>query len=497
MLFEMLASLQSILASPGTLALLVAGSLIGILFSALPGLNATLGVAVMLPLTFSLQPGSGIGFLTSIYIGAMCGGLFAATLLRIPGNASSIATTFDGYPLAQKGQPVKALATGVWANFVGGILGLIALVAFAPVIARFALAFGPFEMTSLTIMATMLVVSLAQGAMIKGLLAALLGMACGLVGFAPIDGTARYTFDVTELTGGFGVVPVIVGLFAIAQILREVHRAAPKVALDLHVRGAGVTRAEVRANLWNMFRSSAIGVWIGVLPGIGASASSIVAWAMAKRASREPESFGKGNVAGIWASETSNNANVGGSLLPLLTLGIPGDAVTALMIAGFMIHGLQPGPLLFREHSGIVADIYASYLVSTIAVLLFQLATLRIFPRILLVPHHYLLPVMLTLTVIGAYAADNQTFDVWVMFGFGALALILERYGFSLAAFVLGFLLGPILELNLRRALTYEDGDLTPFLTRPISATMLALTAVALGFILFRQRRGGLRYADD
>jgi putative tricarboxylic transport membrane protein len=352
-------------------------------------------------------------------------------------------------------------------------------------------------MTSLTIMATMLVVSLAQGAMIKGLLAALLGMACGLVGFAPIDGTARYTFDVTELTGGFGVVPVIVGLFAIAQILREVHRAAPKVALDLHVRGAGVTRAEVRANLWNMFRSSAIGVWIGVLPGIGASASSIVAWAMAKRASREPESFGKGNVAGIWASETSNNANVGGSLLPLLTLGIPGDAVTALMIAGFMIHGLQPGPLLFREHSGIVADIYASYLVSTIAVLLFQLATLRIFPRILLVPHHYLLPVMLTLTVIGAYAADNQTFDVWVMFGFGALALILERYGFSLAAFVLGFLLGPILELNLRRALTYEDGDLTPFLTRPISATMLALTAVALGFILFRQRRGGLRYADD
>jgi putative tricarboxylic transport membrane protein len=497
MLFEMLASLQSILASPGTLALLVAGSLIGILFSALPGLNATLGVAVMLPLTFSLQPGSGIGFLTSIYIGAMCGGLFAATLLRIPGNASSIATTFDGYPLAQKGQPVKALATGVWANFIGGILGLIALVAFAPVIARFALAFGPFEMTSLTIMATMLVVSLAQGAMIKGLLAALLGMACGLVGFAPIDGTARYTFDVTELTGGFGVVPVIVGLFAIAQILREVHRAAPKVALDLHVRGAGVTRAEVRANLWNMFRSSAIGVWIGVLPGIGASASSIVAWAMAKRASREPGSFGKGNVAGIWASETSNNANVGGSLLPLLTLGIPGDAVTALMIAGFMIHGLQPGPLLFREHSGIVADIYASYLVSTIAVLLFQLATLRIFPRILLVPHHYLLPVMLTLTVIGAYAADNQTFDVWVMFGFGALALVLERYGFSLAAFVLGFLLGPILELNLRRALTYEDGDLTPFLTRPISATMLALTAVALGFILFRQRRGGLRYADD
>lgn len=494
---EILASLHAILATPHILGLLMAGSLIGILFSALPGLNATLGVAVMLPLTFSLPPGAGIGFLTSIYIGAMCGGLFAATLLRIPGNPSSIATTFDGYPLARKGQPVKALATGVWANFVGGMLGLVALVAFAPLIARFALAFGPFEMTSLTLMATMLVVSLAQGAMIKGLLAALLGMACGLVGFAPIDGTARYTFEVTELTGGFGVVPVIVGLFAIAQILREVHRAAPQVAIDVDVRGAGVTLAELRANLWNILRSSAIGVWIGVLPGIGASASSIVAWAMAKRAARDPDSFGKGNVAGIWASESSNNANVGGSLLPLLTLGIPGDAVTALMIAGFMIHGLQPGPLLFREHSGVVADIYAAYLVSTLGVLAFQLATLRIFPRILLVPHHYLLPLMLVLTVVGAYAADNQTFDVWVMFGFGALALVLERHGFSLAAFVLGFLLGPILELNLRRALTYEDGDLTPFLTRPISATMLVITVVALGFILYRQRRGGLRYADD
>ena len=443
------------------------------------------------------RQGSEFGFLTSIYIGAMCGGLFAATLLRIPGNPSSIATTFDGYPLARKGYPLKALGTGVLANFAGGMLGLVTLMALAPLIARFALSFGPYEMTVLTVMAMLLVITMSQGAMIKGLLSALLGLTVGVVGFAPIDGTPRLTFGDVHLTGGFGVVPVIVGLFAIAQIVREVHREPVPVEIDLHLKGLGVTLREVRDNIWNVIRSSAIGVWIGVLPGIGSSASSIVAWAVAKQGSKHPEEFGKGSVEGIWASESSNNANVGGSLLPLLTLGIPGDAVTALMIAGFMIHGLQPGPLLFREHPEVVADIYASYFFSTVVVLVFQLATLRIFPRILLVPHYYLLPIMLVLTVVGAYAADNQTFDVWVMFGFGALALVLERFGFSLAVFVLGYILGPILELNLRRALTFEAGDLSPFVTRPISATLLGLTVFALAFILYKQRSGGLQYEDD
>ena len=233
-----------------------------------------------------------------------------------------------------------------------------------------------------------------------------------------------------------------------------------------------------------------------MLPGIGASASSIVAWAVAKRGSKTPEEFGKGSVEGIWASETSNNANVGGSLLPLLTLGIPGDAVTALMIAGFMVHGLQPGPLLFREHPEVISDIYAAYLFATIFVLIFQVATLRIFPRLLLIPHHFLMPVMLMLTVIGTHAADNEVFDVWVMLAFGGVALILEYLGFSMAILVLGFILGPLLELNLRRALTYDAGDLTPFLTRPISAGMIALALASLAFIAWRQRKGGLNYEN-
>lgn len=483
-------SILALLSDPQVMFLLAFGSILGVMISALPGLNATLGVAVLLPVTYSMSPGIGIGFLTSIYIGAMCGGLFGATLLRIPGNPSSVATTFDGYPLAQRGFAVKALSTGILANFVGGVAGLIALVALAPIIAKFALSFGPYEMTVLTIMAMLLVVTLSSENVVKGLIAAALGLAVSIVGFSPMDGAPRLTFGQVSLSGGFGIVPVIVGLFAISQILREVARQPVKPKLDLDVKGIGVTLREVRDNLWNMFRSSMVGVWIGVLPGIGSSASSLVAWAVAKQSSKTPEEFGKGSVEGIWASETSNNANVGGSLLPLLTLGIPGDAVTALMIAGFMIHGLQPGPLMFAQQPGIISDIYAAFLYATIIVLAFQIATLRIFPRILLVPKYYLLPIMVVMTVVGAYSADNQASDVIVMLGFGLAGLLLERHGYPIAVLVLGFILGPILELNLRRALTFEAGDLSPFVTRPVSATLIVVTLAALGYIFWAQRKG-------
>jgi putative tricarboxylic transport membrane protein len=344
----------------------------------------------------------------------------------------------------------------------------------------------------------LLVITLSGDGMVKGMIAATLGMAISIVGFSPMDGAARLTFNQVSLTGGFAIVPVIVGLFAVSQIIREVSRKPRKLHIDFDVKGMGVTLREVRDNLWNILRSSMIGVWIGVLPGIGSSASSVVAWAVAKQSSKHPEEFGKGSVEGIWASETSNNANVGGSLLPLLTLGIPGDAVTALMIAGFMIHGLQPGPLLFVQQPVIISDIYAAFLYATIVVLVFQIATLRIFPRILQVPPSYLLPIMVVLTVVGAYSADNQESDILVMLGFGMLGLLLERYGFPIAVLVLGYILGPILELNLRRSLTFEGGDLTPFVTRPISAALLVLTVVALTYILYGQyRRGRLKYEDD
>jgi len=480
------------LAQPLTLLILTAGLLLGLFFGALPGLSATMAVAILLPITFSMEPDMGLAMLVATYIGGISGGLVAATLLRIPGTPSSIATTFDAYPLACKGEATKALATGMIASAVGGLISLAVLVAFAPMLSRFAIRFGAHEYAMLTLAALMLVIVLSQANLLKGLATAFLGLAVATVGFAPIGGTQRFTFGVVDLMGGIGIVPFMVGLFAVSQLIREATEKSVRVRQNFDIRGTGVRLSEFVANIGNMLRSSAIGIGIGVLPGIGGAASNLVAYGAARQASKNPEEFGKGAIAGVCASESANNASIGGALLPLITLGIPGDGVTAILIGGFTIHGLQPGPLLFQNAPDVVAMIYAAFLVATLLLLIVQLATIRIFPRVLLVPRHYLLPVLAMLMVVGTYAADNRLFDVWLMLGFGVLGYLLERYGFPLAPMVLGFVLGPIFETNLRRALMYSEGDLLPFVTRPISGVLLVI-AVALLFYgassLMRSRR--------
>jgi len=480
------------LAQPLTLLILTAGLLLGLFFGALPGLSATMAVAILLPITFSMEPDMGLAMLVATYIGGISGGLVAATLLRIPGTPSSIATTFDAYPLACKGEATKALATGMIASAVGGLISLAVLVAFAPMLSRFAIRFGAHEYAMLTLAALMLVIVLSQANLLKGLATAFLGLAVATVGFAPIGGTQRFTFGVVDLLGGIGIVPFMVGLFAVSQLIREATEKSVRVRQNFDIRGTGVRLSEFVANIGNMLRSSAIGIGIGVLPGIGGAASNLVAYGAARQASKNPEEFGKGAIAGVCASESANNASIGGALLPLITLGIPGDGVTAILIGGFTIHGLQPGPLLFQNAPDVVAMIYAAFLVATLLLLIVQLATIRIFPRVLLVPRHYLLPVLAMLMVVGTYAADNRLFDVWLMLGFGVLGYLLERYGFPLAPMVLGFVLGPIFETNLRRALMYSEGDLLSFVTRPISGVLLVI-AVALLFYgassLMRSRR--------
>lgn len=466
------------LAEPLTLLILASGLLLGLFFGALPGLSATMAVAILLPITFSMDADMGLAMLVATYIGGISGGLVAAALLRIPGTPSSIATTFDAYPLAQKGEATKALATGMIASAVGGLLGLAVLVAFAPMLARFAIRFGAYEYAALALAALMLVIVLSQANLLKGLAAAFLGLTVATVGFAPIGATQRFTFGVVDLMGGVGIVPFMVGLFAVSQLLREATEKSVRVRQNFDIRGTGVRLAEFVANIGNMLRSSAIGIAIGVLPGIGGAASNLVAYGAARQASKKPEEFGKGAVAGVYASESANNASVGGALLPLITLGIPGDGVTAILIGGFTIHGLQPGPLLFQNAPDVVAMIYAAFLVATLMLLVVQLCTIRLFPRVLLIPRHYLLPMLAMLMVVGTYAADNRLFDVWLMLGFGVVGYLLERYGFPLAPMVLGFVLGPIFETNLRRALMYSEGDLMPFVARPISGLLLAATLV-------------------
>ncbi|RUT31269.1 Tat pathway signal protein [Arsenicitalea aurantiaca] len=486
--FDNLAQLMS----PQVLAIMVGGLMVGLFFGALPGLSATMALALLLPVTFAMQPDVAIAMLIATYIGGITGGLVSATLLRIPGTPSSIATTFDAYPLARSGEATKALATGMIASAVGGLMSLIVLVAFAPTLARFAIRFGAHEFAALTIAALMLVVVLAQANVVKGLLSAAVGLAIATVGFAPIGGAQRFTFGSIDLMAGIGIVPFMVGLFAISEMIRQTVEPSVRIKPNFDIRGTGVKLAEFVGNGWNMLRSGLIGIAIGILPGIGGSASNLVAYGAARQASKTPEKFGTGHVNGIYASETANNASVGGALLPLITLGIPGDGVTAILIGGFTIHGLQPGPLLFRNEPDLIGMIYASFFLATIMLLVIQLLTIKLFPRVLLVPRHLLLPILVVLMVVGTYASGNRLFEVWLMLGFGVLGYGMERYGFPLGPMVLGFVLGPIFETNLRRAIMFANGDLTTFVTRPISAVLLvvALLLLAYGvYSLVSQRR--------
>ncbi|EHA14690.1 tripartite tricarboxylate transporter permease [Halomonas sp. HAL1] len=473
------------LISPVNLLLIMGACILGLVVGSLPGLNASMAVAIMLPLTFSLSPGVGLAVMIAVYIGGLSGGMVSAVLLNMPGTPSSIATTFEGYPMAQRGEAVKALGTCALASFAGGLFSLLLLVMFAPIISRVAIKLGPAEYFSLSLMALTLVVALSRGSMIKGMLAGLLGLLIGTVGFAPVDGTARFTFGSISMMSGLGIIPVMIGLFAISQVLRDAYESKELPSINLDIKGVGVTLREVRNNIVNVIRSSLIGVGIGVLPGIGGTASNMIAYGVAQQSSRTPEKFGKGTVEGLWATESANNASIGGALLPLITLGIPGDGVTAILIGAFMIHGLQPGPLLFVNNPGVVSSVYAAFMLAVLFVVVFQLLTLKIFPRVLRIPQHYMLPVLVVLSVIGAYASDYRLFDVWIMLAVGVTTVAIGLAKLPLGPLVLGFVLGPIVETNLRRALMHSDGAVDIFFTRPISVSFLAIAVIVVTLSLF------------
>lgn len=490
MLNLFLENLQTLL-TPTMLVLMFGTAVLGLIFGTLPGLNATMAVALLLPMTFLLTPQTGIALLVVAFVAGISGGLVSAILLRIPGTPSSIATTFDGYPLAQKGQAVKALSTGIIASFVGGLISLLILTSFAPLIARIAIQFGPFEYAALAILALAMVGILSRGSTLKGLLAALLGLFLSTIGFAPIGGAERFTMGNYNLAAGINTLAFLVGLFAISQLINEMLSRHERAKVQVG-KQHGATLREVRSNFYNMGRSSLIGAGIGVLPGIGGSVSNLIAYAVARKSSKTPEKFGTGHVDGVYASESANNASIGAALLPLITLGIPGDGVTAMLLGGFQIHGLQPGPLMFRESPEIVASVYAALFLAILMVFVVQLSTIRIFPLVFRIPRHYLIPILLVMTAIGTYVQNYLVFDLWIMLGIGLIGFALERYRFPLAPVVLGFVLGPILEENLRRGLVMSEGSLSPFVTDPISAVCLAVLA-AFVFLPWVRKRFGAR----
>lgn len=476
----------------GPLAL---GTLVGIVGGALPGVTITMTIIVVLPFTFGLDPLQGLAAMTGVYVGGSAGGLVTAVLLGLPGTPSAIATTFDGHAMAKKGEPGRALWTGIWASFFGGLVGGVFLIGTTGPLASFALEFGPWEFFSLFLLALAMVAGLVESSMLKGLVSGGIGLVVTVLGNDPVMGQPRLTLGIPWLEGGVAFLPVLIGVFAFAQIMSEVERmgGAARAARTID-RAARLTVSHAKV-LWDILSrpflllwSAFVGVLIGVLPAIGGSAASMMAYDQAKKFSKRPQDFGTGTPEGIIASESSNNANVGGSLVTIMAFGIPGDAVTAVMLGALTIHGIQSGPLFISQNATLAYGIFAAYLLAhPIMVLLLALGA-RWMLRITTVPKAALFPVVLVLCVVGAYALNNTMANVYVLLVFGVLGYAMVRLGFPLAPLILGVILGDQIEINLIRSIM-TDANPWLFVTRPISGALLAATVASILFALWQHRR--------
>ncbi|MBJ2357679.1 tripartite tricarboxylate transporter permease [Sphaerochaeta sp. S2] len=478
--------------NPSTFAVMFLGVVIGIIFGSIPGLTSTMGVALCLPLTFGMSPLNGIALLVALYVGGTSGGLISAILLKIPGTPSSVATTFDGGPMADRGEASKALGVGIFYSFIGTIISIGALIFIAPLLAKIALKFGPYEYFAICLFALTMIVGMVGDNLLKGVVSALVGITLSLAGIASIGGAARFTFGIDDMENGFALLPVLIGLFAVAEILKIAATGLKveknKVA-EYKMKGFGFSFKEFKEQFINMIRSALIGVGIGILPGIGGATSNIVAYSVAKQQSKHPEKFGTGCIDGIIATETANNASIGGSLIPLLTLGIPGDTVTAMILGGLTLHGIQPGPLLFRTSGVLVYGIFAAFLVSTIIMLIVEYGGLRVFVKILSVPKYILLPIIMTFCVVGTYGTNHRIFDVWTALIFGVIGFFLSRNKFPQAPIILGFVLAPIVEENLIRGMQYSNNNFFMFFSSPIALTFMLLTVAVLIFTVIKEKK--------
>jgi putative tricarboxylic transport membrane protein len=478
------------LATPTGIFLVVFGTALGVFVGAIPGLTGTMLIALTLPLTYGADPQYAMTLLISIYVGAISGGMISATLLRMPGTPASIVTTFDGYPLAKNGQPERALGLGVMASIVGGLISWCFLFLLAQPIAKFSREFGPFDYFSLVMMALVMIATIGGKSILRSLLSGFLGILFAMPGIAVATGQTRLTFGFTELNDGFQLLPVLIGMFAVNQILTDIINANKDSAVTaIATKGAVIRLSDFSTHGVNLIRSSFVGTWIGLLPGIGANIGSVTAYSVARSSSKTPNEFGTGCEEGIIAAEAANNATVGGALIPLVAMGIPGSVVEAVLLGALIIHGFQPGPRLFENEPTVVYTIIFACLLANIVMGVIMFGSMRWLARLTQVPRAYLLPVILTFCVVGSYALSNRLFDVWVMIGFGLLGFLMESKRIPLAPFVIGFVLGPIAEENLSAGLMSSNGDWSPIFTEPKSLFFLVVAAVLLIVPLWRGKK--------
>ncbi|MCL2001111.1 MAG: tripartite tricarboxylate transporter permease [Planctomycetes bacterium] len=469
---------------PMNLLIVFMGTGIGIVFGALPGLTSTMAVGLLIPVTFGFNPTTGLIFLAGAYCGSMYGGSISAVLLNTPGTPASAATTYDGYPMTQKGEGGKALATCTIASFVGGLFSALCLILISPSLARIALLFGPGEYFAVAIFGLTIISAFSAKAVLKGLMAGILGLLIGTVGMDPITGFARFTFGYMNLWEGVSIIPALIGLFSTSQVLIMLDSFNPATddadSSKVETGKVWLGFSEFIALKWVLLRSSIIGTIIGIIPAAGGDIASFIGYNETVRFAKNKESFGKGNFHGVAASEAANNGVTGGSLIPLLTLGIPGNSVTAIFLGGLMIQGLRPGPSLFNEQAPVTYAFFAGMVTANIAMLILGFVCIRLFIKVLNVPTALMVPLIFALCVIGSYSISNSMFDVAVMMIFGGFGFFIRKLGFSSAPVVLGIILGPMAESNFRRLLQVNQGSFLPMFRSPIVLVLMSISIISV-----------------
>ncbi|WP_404406112.1 tripartite tricarboxylate transporter permease [Pelagibacterium halotolerans] len=466
--------------TPEALFNLAWASLLGIVIGALPGLTATMGVALLVTLTYKMAPDQAILSLMAMYVGSIYGGSRSAILLAIPGTPASAATTLDGFPLAKMGKAGMAMGIATTSSALGTVVGVFFLALIAPWLAEFALRFQSYEFFWLALFGVIISGRLtAIDDPIKGYIAGILGLMFAMVGMENLHAHQRFTFGISQLGGGIDLIPAMVGAFGFAEILTVMKRTAvPEMAQSTD---RVIPRlSDITKHWWTTIRSGIIGTIAGIIPGVGEDIGSWSSYAAARRASKEKHLYGKGSIEGLVAAETGNSAVIPGAMIPTLTLALPGSAAAAVLIAAMLIHGIRPGPQIMVENPEFVYQVVGMLLLSTIAITIYGLSLTRLLVRVLTVPREKLMPVVFVLCVVGSFAITQRMFDVYVMIAFGLVGFVLREMKYPMAPLVLGIILGDLLDVNLRRGLLITDGDPTPFFTRPISAALWIVIVITI-----------------
>ena len=474
--------------SAETFLILIAGVLGGIIIGALPGLTSTMGVALLLPITYGMEATVGIVMLLGIYCGSVYGGSISAILLSTPGTPASAATVLDGHPMALRGEGGRALTISTIASTFGGVISGLLLIFISPIIAQFALKFGATEFFALAVFGLSIIVGISNKSIAKGLSAGFLGLLLATVGIDDITGSVRFTFGVSELNTGFQLIPAMIGLFAISQVFLRLEEKVKSEIITQKKFSLIPSKSDMKVIFSTAAWSSILGAFIGAIPGTGGDIAAWTSYNVAKRTSKHPEEFGTGCAKGIAAPESANNGTTGGTLIPLLTLGVPGDTSTAVLLGAFTLQGLQVGPLLFTQHADLIYTIFVGFMAANVLMFILGMGLMRVYVKVLSVAEYFVVPAILILCIVGSFAINKNYFDVAVMFVFGILGYILTKLEIPMSPIVLAFILGPMAEKNFRRALMLSNGDYSVFFSRPLTVVLFAVAIFSLILPMIQSR---------